>query len=300
VTHFVASTGTCGTITGTGAFLKSKNAACKVIGAVPIKGHDIPGVRSLEQLKMTDHFYPDLYDDLVEINNQEAFTWTKRLNREEGLTAGPSSGMNVAAAFKGIPDEPGNVVVVILCDPIWKYTSSVIKHLPELFQVKDPLPEYEPAELRVLDAVVKATKSGGDTLDGPQTAELLAQSDGKVVVVDVRPSDTFAEKLQAKDAINIPLDQISNGEPVDLPDDREAPIVCVCNRGVDSLFALMLLKAKGYKNARHIDGGMFAWDKAGLPINENGPPGLPDAKTDDEEVMRKKYRPRTKDKNRWS
>ena len=48
--------------------------------------------------------------------------------------------------------------------------------------------------------------------------------------------------FQAKDAINIPLDQISNGEPVDLPDDREAPIVCVCNRGVDSLFALMLLK----------------------------------------------------------
>ena len=173
MTHFVASTGTCGTITGTGAFLKSKNAACKVIGAVPIKGHDIPGpprchlplrcwaaarvpvvcprtyvaraccptntqrrsaaiarfdrlaipprhssacyarlrhirhdhgfcdplgppeaqlshfgwagVRSLEQLKMTDHFYPDLYDDLVEINNQEAFTVAPSPMRLVGL-----------------------------------------------------------------------------------------------------------------------------------------------------------------------------------------------------------------------
>lgn len=300
MTHFVASTGTCGTITGTGAFLKSRNPDVKIIGAVPIEGHDIPGVRSLGQLKMTDHFYPDLYDQLVEINNDEAYQQTKRLNREEGLTAGPSSGMNIAAAFKAIPDVPGNVAVVILCDPIWKYTSSVIKHLPQLFQVKDPLPEYEPAELRALDAVVKATKAGGDTVDGKRIAELLAESDQKVLVIDVRPNDVFSSKLQAKDAVNIPLSDLSNGDAPNLPQDMSTPIVCVCNRGVDSLFAVMLLQAKGYKNTKHIDGGMFEWDKAGLPINEDGPPGLPDAKSDEERAQRKAYRPRTKNKDRFS
>ena len=67
ITHFVASTGTCGTITGVGAFLKAKNPHTKIIGAVPVVGHDIPGVRSMKQLKQTDHFYPELYDDLIEV-----------------------------------------------------------------------------------------------------------------------------------------------------------------------------------------------------------------------------------------
>jgi len=69
VTHFVASTGTCGTLTGTGAFLKSMNGAVKVVAAVPIEGHDIPGVRAINQLKMTDHYYAELIDTHVEINN---------------------------------------------------------------------------------------------------------------------------------------------------------------------------------------------------------------------------------------
>ena len=66
----------------------------------------------------------------LQVDNVEAYNMTGKLNREEGLTAGPSSGMNVAAVCKAletgaIPDEVGNVVVVVLCDPIWKYTSSV-------------------------------------------------------------------------------------------------------------------------------------------------------------------------------
>ena len=46
VTHFIAGLGTCGTITGTGRFLKEKNPNVKVLGVCPEEGHDIPGVRS--------------------------------------------------------------------------------------------------------------------------------------------------------------------------------------------------------------------------------------------------------------
>ena len=58
VTHFVAGLGTCGTITGTGRFLKEKNAEIKVLGVHPQAGHDIPGVRSIEQLSQTELFRP--------------------------------------------------------------------------------------------------------------------------------------------------------------------------------------------------------------------------------------------------
>ena len=60
VTHFVAGLGTCGTITGTGRYLKSKNKDVKVMGVHPQEGHDIPGVRSLRQLRLADFFSPPL------------------------------------------------------------------------------------------------------------------------------------------------------------------------------------------------------------------------------------------------
>ena len=53
VTHFVAGLGTCGTVTGTGRFLKEQRSGLQVLGVYPAEGHDIPGVRSLRQLQQT-------------------------------------------------------------------------------------------------------------------------------------------------------------------------------------------------------------------------------------------------------
>jgi len=113
VTHFAAGLGTCGTVTGTGRFLKEKNRAMQVIGVHPAEGHDIPGVRSLVQLKQTELFRPDEYDRMAEVPNEEAYGLCQRLVREECIIAGPSSGMALAGALKVVPDAPGNVLVVI-------------------------------------------------------------------------------------------------------------------------------------------------------------------------------------------
>ena len=72
VTHFFAGLGTCGTITGTGRYLKQMRADVRVFGVHPVEGHDIPGVRSIKQLKQTALFVPHEYDGLVEINNERA------------------------------------------------------------------------------------------------------------------------------------------------------------------------------------------------------------------------------------
>ena len=83
VTHFIAGVGTCGTITGTGRFLKRRNPGVKVLAAIPEEGHDIPGVRSRRQLKQTKLYRPAEYDGDTEITNKEAFDLCLRLNREE-------------------------------------------------------------------------------------------------------------------------------------------------------------------------------------------------------------------------
>jgi len=108
ITHFVAALGTCGTLTGTGTFLKEKNPDIKLIGVHPQEGHDIPGgVRSIRQLQQTKLFRKDLYDHLVEVTNREAYDMCLRLNREESLIGGPSSGLALAGALKIVKDEPG-------------------------------------------------------------------------------------------------------------------------------------------------------------------------------------------------
>jgi cysteine synthase len=133
VTHFVASLGTCGTITGAGRFLKEQNDQVKVIGVHPGEGHDIPGVRSLRALAATEFFQPDEYDGVVEVGDDEAYHLALRLNREESIIAGPSSALALAGALRSVPDEPGVVVVVIFPDNAFKYASSFRRHLPDLF-----------------------------------------------------------------------------------------------------------------------------------------------------------------------
>jgi len=88
------------------------------------------GVRSLRQLQQTQFYLPDEYDQTIEVTNRESFDLCLRLNREECIIAGPSSGMALAGAVRTIPDEPGTIAVVIFPDNVFKYASSVQRHFP--------------------------------------------------------------------------------------------------------------------------------------------------------------------------
>ena len=267
VTHFVAGLGTCGTITGTGRFLKEKNPGVKVLGAYPGEGHDIPGVRSLRQLKLTSFYLPQEYDGQVEVSDEEAYELTLRLNREESIIAGPSSGMALAGAIKQVPDEPGVVAVVIFTDNVFKYTTSMQRHFPSLF----PAPEVPAAAAASEDAhgwaisqLLDNARRSGDVIDVGEMESLL-DSPERPVVLDVRSSAEFAELERVEGAVNLPLADIAAGAP-NLPRDLGAPIVTVCNVGRQSLTALLVLKSLGYKNVRNLAGGMTAWMGEGMPV----------------------------------
>ena len=73
-------------------FLKEQSSGVQVVGVHPGEGHDIPGVRSIRQLKQTEFFLPDEYDGMIEIGNEDAYALTLRLNREESIPPGPARG----------------------------------------------------------------------------------------------------------------------------------------------------------------------------------------------------------------
>jgi cysteine synthase/rhodanese-related sulfurtransferase len=260
VTHFIAGLGTCGTITGTGRFLKEQNDEIKVLGVAPVEGHDIPGVRSYTQLAQTDFYRPDEYDGTTEIDNATAFSLCARLNREESIIAGPSSAMALAGALKMVPDEPGVIAVVIFPDNIFKYTSSVAKHLRHLF----PAPEQATGDAKndaLVARLVENFKSSPDVIDAGRMEDLL--SDG-ALLIDVRQPNEYAE-MHAENAINIPLEELEKHLD-ELPRDRNAPIVTLCNVGKQSLTAALVLKSLGWNNTMNFAGGMNAWSAEGLPL----------------------------------
>lgn len=268
VTHFVAGLGTCGTITGVGRFLKEKNAAIKVLGAHPSEGHDIPGVRSIRQLRLTSFYLPDEYDGQVEVSDQEAYELTLRLNREESIIAGPTSGMALAGALRLVPDEPGALAVVVFPDNVFKYTSSVQRHFPGLFPaqpvVADAGAEVASAGVSVATLLANARRSR-DVIDVGQMEELLDSSD-RPVVIDVRTGPEFQQE-RIEDSVNIPLDELAAGAS-GLPGAVETPIVTVCNTGKISLSAMLILKSLGYKNVRNLMGGLSAWQSEGMAIEQ--------------------------------
>jgi len=253
ITHFVAGLGTCGTITGTGRFLKSKKPGVKVLGVHPSEGHDIPGVRSLKALKLTDFFLPKEYDGVLEIGNKDAYALCKRLNQEESIIAGPSSGMALAGALKLVPDEPGNVCVVMFPDNVFKYTGSLKKHFPELFP-SDPGQAAAPPAPAI--AVIE-----GD--------EATALVEGGAVLLDVRTPGEFAG-MHIAEASNVPLQALQAGSLDGVPKDKSTLIVTICGVGKRSYRAAEILAQQGYANVKNIDGGMQRWMNEGRPLRIRG------------------------------
>src|SRR5215467_13566141 len=132
ITHLFVSLGTCGTVTGTSRFLRSKKSDVKVIAVQPTEGHDVPGLRNVTQLGVSKLFDSSLIDDILEVDFRLAYTRALELCQSEGLMAGPSSGLILEGARDIIQRDKAGVGVMIFPDSIFKYTSSMAKHIPDL------------------------------------------------------------------------------------------------------------------------------------------------------------------------
>ncbi|WP_227726970.1 cysteine synthase CysM [Yersinia proxima] len=124
VSHFVSSMGTTGTITGVSEYLKSQNPDITIIGLQPAEGSSIPGIRRWPAAYMPGIFRPELVDQVLDITQISAEQTMRRLATEEGIFCGVSSGGAVAGALRVAAENPGAVIVAIICDRGDRYLST--------------------------------------------------------------------------------------------------------------------------------------------------------------------------------
>ncbi len=124
VSHFVSSMGTTGTITGVSQYLKSQNPQVIIIGLQPAEGSSIPGIRRWSPEYMPGIFRPELVDQVLDITQISAEQTMRRLATEEGIFCGVSSGGAVAGALRVAAENPGAVIVAIICDRGDRYLST--------------------------------------------------------------------------------------------------------------------------------------------------------------------------------
>jgi cystathionine beta-synthase len=158
ITHFVAGMGTCGTITGTGHYLKEQNPEVKVVGADPEGSifSDPSNVHTYAVEGVGEDFYPGNYDpevvdEVIQVDDRESFLMTRQLMREEGLFVGGSCGMAVVAAVraaKGLPESA--VMVVLLPDTGRNYVSKVFDD-EWVLENSDAIPEDLSRPFRVFE-----------------------------------------------------------------------------------------------------------------------------------------------------
>jgi len=123
---FVAGMGTTGTLMGAGRRLKEFNPEIRIVGAEPVLGHRVQGLKNMTESIVPEIFNPDLLDERVIVTDDEAFETTRRLALEEGLFVGMSSGAAMAVALKKAAELESGTIVVILPDRGDRYLSTAL------------------------------------------------------------------------------------------------------------------------------------------------------------------------------
>lgn len=130
---FVAGVGTGGTLSGVGAYLKSQNSNVKVVAVEPATSPVLSGgkagphkIQGIGAGFVPDTLNTDIYDEILPVQNEDAFATGRALARSEGVLVGISSGAAVfaAAQLAKRPENAGKVIVALLPDTGERYLST--------------------------------------------------------------------------------------------------------------------------------------------------------------------------------
>lgn len=122
----VVGMGTTGTLMGVGKYLKERIPAIRIVGVEPTIGHRIQGLKNMQEAIIPPLYNPDILDEKITIEDEEAFETTRILAVREGIFAGMSGGAAIACALKLSEGMGSGTIATILPDRGDRYLSTAL------------------------------------------------------------------------------------------------------------------------------------------------------------------------------
>lgn len=123
---FVAGMGTTGTLMGVSRRLKEANPRIKVIGVEPVEGHAIQGLKNMSEAIVPKIYDPRRIDEIVTVNDEQAYNTTRWLALTQGIFVGMSAGAAVYGAVQTAKNMASGTIVCILPDRGDRYFSTTL------------------------------------------------------------------------------------------------------------------------------------------------------------------------------
>jgi cysteine synthase B len=122
----VAGMGTTGTLMGISRYLKEQNPEIKIVGVEPTVGHTIQGLKNMQEAIVPKIYNPAMLDEIITIEDDEAYEMARLLATKEGIFAGMSSGAAVAGALRIAERMSKGTIVTIIPDRGDRYLSTTL------------------------------------------------------------------------------------------------------------------------------------------------------------------------------
>ncbi|HBC95051.1 MAG TPA: cysteine synthase B [Pelotomaculum sp.] len=123
---FVAGMGTTGTLMGASKYLKEKKPGIQVVGIEPTVGHAIQGLKNMQEAIVPQIYDPGMLDEIITVEDDDAYETTRLLATREGIFAGMSSGAAVFGALQIAERMDTGTIVAIIPDRGDRYLSTTL------------------------------------------------------------------------------------------------------------------------------------------------------------------------------
>jgi S-sulfo-L-cysteine synthase (O-acetyl-L-serine-dependent) len=256
VDYFFSGLGTTGSTKGITQALREKNPFLKSIGVISKTGDTIPGIRNAQEMFEVGLFDKNIYDDILEMDSQEAIDGSLTLIRRAGILVGPTGGAAYQAIlnyFKNHPQKKPVTVIFLACDRFEWYLSYYQERRPELFGQKP-----KPDSLRLF-----TNTNSTEIQKTPAEVQLLSQ-EKNTLTIDIRSNIAYTFG-HIPGSINIPEDSVEQILDRAKPFPLQTTIIYVCPTGDRSTKLASYTQKQGYQSWS-LQSGILNWRTQGLPL----------------------------------